>query len=211
MEKTVIDMEKYPRRAHFDYFRSLAYPYAGITANIDVTELHAFAKERGISFFLTTLYCAANAANAVQELRMRIENGGITLFDRCPTSHVELLADGTFCYCRLESDMPFEAFIDRAERERESCRLNPSIEEADEALSYFFVTSVPWVHFTSLIQPVPCGDESNPRISFGGYAMHGDRLMMPVCILAHHALADGVHFGAFFKNMEAEAAKLTGK
>ena len=29
MPYRVIDMESYPRKAHFDYFRSLAYPYVG--------------------------------------------------------------------------------------------------------------------------------------------------------------------------------------
>ena len=35
----MIDMERYPRKAHFDYFRSLAYPAAGVTVDVDVTPL----------------------------------------------------------------------------------------------------------------------------------------------------------------------------
>ena len=31
MACTVISMADYPRRNHFDYFRSLSYPYAGVT------------------------------------------------------------------------------------------------------------------------------------------------------------------------------------
>ena len=39
MSYKTIDMPAYPRRAHFDYFRSLAYPYVGTTVNVDITAL----------------------------------------------------------------------------------------------------------------------------------------------------------------------------
>lgn len=70
-----IDMENYPRKSHFEYFGSLAYPYVGFTANVDVTNPIRFAKERGASTFLAVLYVAIQAANAVPELRQRIVDG----------------------------------------------------------------------------------------------------------------------------------------
>ena len=42
--KRIIDLETYPRRSHFDYFRNMAFPYVGLTANVDVTNLLRFAK-----------------------------------------------------------------------------------------------------------------------------------------------------------------------
>ena len=39
MHTRIIDMTVYPRRAHFDYFRSLQNPMLGITAEVDVTAL----------------------------------------------------------------------------------------------------------------------------------------------------------------------------
>ena len=47
-----IDMETYPRRTHFEFFNAMAYPYVGLTANVDVTKLVAFAKAQGGSGFL---------------------------------------------------------------------------------------------------------------------------------------------------------------
>ena len=37
MHCRTIDMASYPRRAHFDYFRSLQNPMLGVTVNVDVT------------------------------------------------------------------------------------------------------------------------------------------------------------------------------
>ena len=92
-----INLETYPRRSHYEYFKSLAYPYVGLTANVDVTGLIGFAREREGSTFLACLWAAANAANAVPELRQRIVGNGIVEFDHCDTAHTVALPDKTFC------------------------------------------------------------------------------------------------------------------
>lgn len=42
---TLIDMETYPRRAHFEYFRAMRQPYVGITADVDITRLRDWIQE----------------------------------------------------------------------------------------------------------------------------------------------------------------------
>lgn len=49
-----LDMEHYPRRGQFDYFRNMAYPYAGMTVPLDITELMDCIKENGWPFFSDT-------------------------------------------------------------------------------------------------------------------------------------------------------------
>lgn len=34
-----LDMRGYRRKAHFDYFSRLAYPYVGLTVNVEITPL----------------------------------------------------------------------------------------------------------------------------------------------------------------------------
>lgn len=70
----IIDLETFPRRSHYELFKSYAYPYMGITANVDVTNLYNAAKDLGGSPFLAFLWTAANAANAIPEMRQRIVN-----------------------------------------------------------------------------------------------------------------------------------------
>jgi len=209
MKYGTIDMNTYPRKAHFDYFRSLQNPMLGLTVEVDVTALRDFCKRENCSFYLAFMRCAARAANGVPQLRQRIRNGAIVEYDACGTSHVELRADGTYGYCTLYHDHPFRQYLEFAESERTRCRENASIEEDDDVEGLYFITALPWLHYTQLIQPTAGGDESNPRISWGRYAPdHRGRLMMPVTLLAHHALVDGLHAARFYENLDTEMATL---
>ena len=46
-----IDMNSYPRKSHFEYFRNMAYPYVGATVNIDITYLVNVIKREKLLFF----------------------------------------------------------------------------------------------------------------------------------------------------------------
>lgn len=209
MNYRMIDLETYPRRAHFDYFRTLQSPMAGVTAEVDVTALKGFCAARGCSFYAAFMHIAARAANAVPELRRRIHDGGIAEYDACGTSHVELREDGTYAYCTLYHDMDWDEYLPYADEERARCRAGGSIEEDADVEGLYFVTSLPWLKYTQLIQPTASGDESNPRISWGKFEEdHRGRLMMPVTLLAHHGLVDGLHIARFYLNVEKEIAAL---
>lgn len=208
MACTVIDMAQYARRRHFDYFRSLPYPYVGVTENMDVSGLVRFCHEKGCSFYLAFLHAAARAADGVPQLRQRIRDGGIVEYDACPTSHTELLPDGTYCYCTLRHDQPLDRYLPYAEETRRLARENASIDEDDDVESMYFISALPWLHYTALIQPVAGGDESNPRITWGKYEPDPQgRLMLPVTLLAHHALVDGIHLANFYANLRRELAE----
>ena len=143
MRYRYLDMENYKRKEHFAYFNSLAYPYVGLTANVDITELLREIKTKGWPFFLTLCYCACEAANQIPEFRQRIIDGKIAEFDRCATSHTVALENGTFCYCTLESDLPFSEYLPYAIKKQEEAKQAASIaEEKEEAYSKFFISSL---------------------------------------------------------------------
>lgn len=201
MAYRIIDMDAYVRRDHFNYFRSLAYPYVGLTVDVDVTELLDFCRKQGCSFYLTFMHAAALAADQVPEFRQRIHGDGIVEYDECPTSHTELLEDGTYCYCTLHHHMDFSNYLKEAEEKRVACKNNGIVEDEDVE-SMYFISCLPWLRYTSLIQPVAGGEESNPRITWGKYEKNVEgKYMMPVSILVHHALVDGVHIAAFYDSL----------
>lgn len=209
MSSQLIDMDQYARRSHFDYFRSLPYPYVGVTVNVDVGALLTFCREHGFSFYLMFLHASALAADGVQELRQRIRDGGIIEYSECPTSHTELLENGTYCYCTLHHHMPLRDYLQQAEAARQACRAKGNIEEDADVESMVFISSLPWLHYSALMQPVAGGDESNPRITWGKYEEDSSgKVLLPATLLAHHALVDGIHLAQFYKNLEQTIQEL---
>ena len=196
----IIDLETYPRRSHFEYFSSLAYPYIGLTANVDVTNLIRFAKEKGGSTFHAVLWAAAKAANAVPELRQRIVDGKIWEYDHCNVGYTVAMEDRTFCNCYTESRMTMEEFFVDAKRRQEEAKKHPGFVNPDEdETGLIFTSCVPWVAFTQCVQPVPIPADCNPRIVFGKYIREGERTLMPLHIQCNHALVDGWHVSEFFR------------
>ena len=65
MQPQILDLTNDPRRAHFDYFRTMANPYLSVTAECDITALREKTRREKLPFFLSYLYCAANAANGI--------------------------------------------------------------------------------------------------------------------------------------------------
>ena len=206
----VVDLSRDPRRAQFDYFRSLANPYVGVTVAVDVTQVLAWTKRTGSSFFLAVLYAAARAANAVPELRRRVRGEAVVEYDRCPTSHTVALPDGSYCYCRLDAVLPLTEFLPYAAAEQERVKAAPTLEDGEDGESLFFVSCVPWLSYTALTQPTPTPADSNPRITWGRWHRQGGRTLLPMTLLANHALVDGIHIARFYENLDRELAALCG-
>lgn len=200
--KRKLDMSGYPRRSHFDYFRSMANPYMGLTVEVDVTDFLAEVKARSYPFFLSFLWCVTRAANAVPEFRQRIEDGGIVEFDECRTSHTVALEDGTYCYCELSASAPLPEYILHAQREQERAKSARSLDDGDDGLDLLFISSLPWLSYTALAQPTPSPADSNPRITWGKWFELGGRRYLPVTVLCNHALVDGVHLARFYAELE---------
>jgi len=209
MKKTLIDMNTYRRRAHFDYFRTLAYPYVGVTAEVDITAFRRATKEKGRNFFHSVLWCAAQAANQIPELRQRQAGDHIAEYDFCMTSHTVACADETYVYCDLDANCAYEDFLPYAAREQELARTGGDIDrEPQDEEGMFFVSTLTQLSYTALVQPVPMPADSNPRITFGKFFEREGKLLLPVSLLCNHALVDGRHIAQFYENLNAKMQEI---
>ena len=194
-----IDMSGDPRRAQFDYFRTMASPYVSVTVPCDITPLRAAVKERGLPFFLTLLHTAIGAANDVPELRRRIKGDRVAEYDRCLSSHTVALENGAYCYCTLDCAKPLEEFLPYAQQQVAQAVRAPEMDDREDPDELYFVSSLPWLSFTALSLPVPNPADSNVRITFGKFYEQDGKILLPLNLTAHHALADGIHLARFYE------------
>ena len=198
-----IDLETFPRRSHYEFFKSYAYPYMGMTANVDVTNLYNSAKAMDGSPFLAFLWAAATAANSIPELRQRIVGDRIAQYDHCDTAHTVALPDGTFVNCRTDCRRTFAEFQTYGKQCQEEAKgRHGFVQPGSDETELIFVSSTPWVTFTQVIQPTPIPADSNVRIVFGKFFDQNGRKMLPVNIQCNHALVDGLHVGQFFQRFQ---------
>ncbi len=199
MDYKEIDMETYPRKAHFSYFSSMAYPYVGATVQMDITDYLRKIKARKDPVFLSLLYDASHAANAVRELRYRIKEGKLIEYEWCRSSYTLMLDNGTYCYCALDARKPRAEFLAYGAAEQEKAKERAIFADSEDSGDLFFVSCVPWLSYTGLTQPVPDPPDSNPRLTWGKFYEQGDKIMLPFTLLAHHALLDGKDIAAFYE------------
>lgn len=204
MEYKVIDLETYPRRAQFELFRSYAYPYAGLTVNVDITEFVQKVKSRGADFFLSFCWCVYRAANAVPEFRQRIKGEGIIEYPEAILSCTLAMPDGNYCYCDFDCKLPFDEYLPKAIEAKRLAIERGTIEEYADVDASLFCSCVPWTSYSALVQPVPYPADSNPRITWGKYFEQNGRLLIPLSTLCNHALMDGRQLSAFYRHMDEE-------
>ena len=100
-------------------------------------------------------------------------------------------------------------FVAEGQRRQKEVLERGTLTEDGDVRSFFFVSSVPWVHYSQLQHPAESPDDSNPRISWGKYVTVNGRTTLPVSLFVNHALADGLHISRFFLNLEKELADMT--
>ncbi len=221
-----LDLQTWPRRDAYAYFRDFDKPFFNVCTRLDVTRLKGAAKAfAGGSFSLACHRIALLLANRIEPFRYRIEDaddagdpgGGaprVRIHDRLRGGMTVLRNDDSFGFAYLE---PHASYVDFATHGAAAiaaakdprARFDPRLD--DVAVIHF--TTLPWIHFTSFSharnwrrsgRPT----DSIPKIAFGRVdaerARTGDeRLWMPLSVEVHHALMDGLHVGRYIQAFEA--------
>jgi chloramphenicol O-acetyltransferase type A len=198
-----IDLDQWPRRDHYAFFRQYESPFFNVTIQADVTALVSLCKDRGHSYSLLSLYLATSAANDVEAFRLRIREEGVWRHDRVHTGSTVLRNDETFAFGYFEYSACYADFEKAGRETLNDLRASsgPLDDHPRDDVIYFSV--LPWISFTSFQHAHRGeGDDSNPRIVFGKRYEAAGRILMPVSVAVHHALADGLHVGRFVEGLQ---------
>ena len=200
---TELDVENWPRKATYEFFRDYDDPFFNFTANVDITRLYRFAKENNLSISLASLFKIMTAANEIREFRIRLMDGRLVEFDRIDATQTILNEDETFSFAYF--DMKPDVFeFDKAGRlaVEKYKRLKTFDVESDRVdLIYFSV--IPWVSFTSFKHATRLDrTQTVPRIVFGRIFDEGKTKKIPLSVEANHTIMDGLHVGRLFNRFQ---------
>lgn len=202
-----LDMETWPRREHYELFGSMNHPHVGPCANLDVTPLRDFIRERCHSFNTAVMYLLGRVANSIPTFRQRIRDSKVVEHDRVDPSYTILIKNEVFSFCTIEYGDDFPAFAHRATQAKAHVEAHPTLAAGLEAAAarddLLYISVIPWVSFTAFQHPMPLHPaDSIPRFAVGKYFADERMLQMPLGVQGHHALVDGLHIGRFYQQMQ---------
>lgn len=201
-----LDLDAWPRYEHYRFFREYDNPFFNICASVDVTRLvEACRAEGGPSFSIAAFYMSLHAANETEALRYRISGDDVLVFERIDGGSTILREDGTFGFGYFAFDDDFQRFHATTREAFEVARrASGALEDEADRLDLIHYSVIPWISFSSFSHARRWGDgDSIPRIVFGRYFDSEGRVLMPVSVEVHHALADGLHVGAFYDRLQS--------
>lgn len=198
--KTLLDIENWNRKEHFQFFKQMEEPFFGITTTIDCTKAYAATKELETSFFAYYLHKTIVAVNAIESFRYRIIDDAIYIYDTINVSATIMREDNTFGFSLIEYSPDFDVFAKNTSEEIQRIQNTSGLltrEFPNNNLIHF--SAVPWINFSSLSHARSYTfPDSCPKISFGKMSIGEDgKRTMPMSIHVHHGLMDGYHVGQF--------------
>ncbi|MNF30149.1 Chloramphenicol acetyltransferase 3 [compost metagenome] len=198
--KTLLDLENWPRKEHFHFFRQFEEPFFGATVEIDCTKAYETAKASDTSFFIYYLHKTLVAVNTIECFRYRISGDQIYINDRIDGSATIGRKDGTFGFSLIEYNTDFKIFEQTAQTEIERIQSTTGIfTRAFEEDNVIHFSAIPWLNFTSLSHARSYTfPDSCPKISFGKMTTSATgKKTMSMSVHVHHGLMDGLHLGQF--------------
>ena len=205
-----LDLDTWPRRDAFDFFRGFDKPFFNVCVRLDVARLKAVLAgwpDAGLS--VACYFLALRLANRHRAFRLRLEGERVRVHDEVHGSTTVLREDGeSFFFADLPHTADFAGFVASANAAIDAARTrHAAFEPKPDDVARVYFTSLPWLHFTSFSHARRWArdgqrDDSIPRLAFGRAEADGARLWLPMSVEVHHALMDGVHVGRFVQEFE---------
>lgn len=198
-----IDMQTWKRKNHYQMFSKMDYSFFNICAPLDISDFYKYIKQNNEPFFISFLYLVTKAANNIEEFLYRIRTDGIYSLDECHPSYTVMGKNDLFAFCYSDYSTDYVKFKANAVLDIQKASSSEMFNEGNNRDDYIYITSIPWVSFTSISHPISINkNDSIPRISWGRYEEKEGKLSIPLSVSLHHGLADGLHAGRYFQLLQ---------
>ncbi len=196
------------RSDRFDFFESFENPLINITYNLEVPDFLTFCKSKQLPPFHFFLFCLMRSLESVEAFRYRTFEGNIIRIDDVTASYTVMNEDQSLNYTRFENSSDLHTFIKRSLESKviaESSRalINTGIElHPREMKNYVFITSIPWLDFTSIQHPVYSFKSADiPAVAWGKFKKSDGKINFSFSVQAHHGFVDGYHIHMLGKTL----------
>ncbi|MDO4617735.1 MAG: CatA-like O-acetyltransferase [Lachnospiraceae bacterium] len=213
MEYTRINMETWPRRSHWEYYRNTLKAGVSATKTVDITKLRAICRDRDIKFSPLLLHKICLTVNELECTRLfALENGDPAIWKEIhPNFTIFHEDDQTFSDIWIEYSPDQETFLETYRSLMEQYKDKKGIKIRDnQPPNFFCVSGAPWFDFDAVSTSV-AGDLPPalfPVLNYGRFREENGRILMPVSISVSHAAMDGYHIALFFETLQKKLSEV---
>ena len=204
MHYTRIDCDTWSRGKLFRFYIDKMRMVMSMTVDVDVTSLKDYARKNAIAFYPLMLWTVSKVINSHEEFKYGWdEEGNLIRWDFVSPSYTDFHPeDESFTKMVTEYADDLFTFCDRVKADRERHKNARAILE-NQKPNFFDVSCLPWVKYKHFdIHVFDEGRFLAPVVTWGRYERENGRLMMPLTMNIHHAVADGFHLSRFFREVQ---------
>ncbi len=205
-----VDLAGWPRRERYEFFKGMGWPFWSVTFPVEVTKLHRWAHERGLSFYYAMVFSVTKAMEEVEGFLYKDRGGEIIRHDHLVPSFTDLRpGNEEFYIVTLEAGKDMAEFCRRAKAEslEQKSFITAGPWPEDQLI---YISALPWFPLTALTNEREVDpSDSIPRLAWGRYvADERGRETLSVSLEGNHRLVDGVHAGRFYENLTRRLEEL---
>lgn len=206
---TKIDLDKWDRAEYYNHFMNNVGCVYNITANIDITLLYEYVKEKNVKIYPTLIYMLTTVVNRNKEFRLGVDEQNCPgEYDVCHPSYTITNAregsfSGIWAFATENYKEFYQNYLIDKDKYSKSFEYAP---KADQPYNTFYVSCTPDIAFTSLSLTLFKGQNSlTPMFTIGKFLEQNGHIMLPLSSCLHHAACDGSHAAKLYQQMQALA------
>lgn len=204
MNYTQINLNEWVRGNLFQFYIDKMRVVMSLTVDVDVTNLKAYAREKNMDFYPLMLWAVSKTVNAHDEFKYSwSKDGGLIRWEYVSPSYTDFhREDESFTKMVTEYADDLFAFYSRVMADRERYKNDRAV-LAHQPPNFFDVSCLPWVRYRHFdLHVFDEGKFLAPVVTWGKYEWENGKLVMPLTMNIHHAVADGFHLSRFFNEVQ---------
>ena len=205
MNYSIIDLNTWERGSLFKFYIDNMRIVMSLTADIDVAPLLAYARKNNLKFYSAMIWVVSRVINSHNEFKYGWSNEGdlirwdyispsYTVFnqeDESFTKFVTEYTDNLLDFCKRTVD-------DQRKNKCERAIIK------DQPQNFFDVSCLPWIRYKHFdVHVFDDGKFLAPVVTWGKYEAENNKVLKPLTMNIHHAVADGFHLSRFFNEVQA--------
>lgn len=208
----VIDPNTWNRVSVYKWFSTFSNPCYGMDYKLDITNLYRYTKETKTSFFINFLFVLVKSLNSIDEMRLRIVDNEIRLYDTINPSFLVATNDETFESAAFKMINDYTMFYNKAKEVIDEIKeRKATIKEYNDSSLYneYYTTCIPWLYFESFKHAIPDSNTNSlsvPRIAWSKYIEENGKVYLRLNITVSHVLVDGFHLAKAFNTIQNNAS-----